>query len=350
MEEYIHKNKIGGNTMNIRRQILFICTICFILCGVQNVQAQEPSQYKTYEGFEYSYSSSKDCIYIMKYTGTAAYVTVPAYIDGKEVRYLCDAFKNNTTIKKVELPNTLVDIGRFTECTALEEIVIPNKVKKISTYAFYGCKSLKNVQFSNGLLDIGNNSFTGCNSLKEVVIPNTVTSLGAATFSNCTTLQKVVLSKNIDSIGSRVFYNCKKLKTIPLPKKVYIIKEEAFAGCKSLQKIKFPSAMAYIEAYAFRGCGLKQIVLPKNMLSIEEGAFSDCKKLKKIVIKSKGIETWRGYNENKAEEDQEEESLKDLVFYNIHKKAVFDVPNSCIKKYKEWLIETGCFKKTMKIK
>lgn len=259
MEEYIHKNKIGGNTMNIRRQILFICTICFIFCGVQNVQAQEPSQYKTYEGFEYSYSSSKDCIYIMKYTGTAAYVTVPAYIDGKEVRYLCDAFKNNTTIKKVELPNTLVDIGRFTECTALEEITIPNKVKKISTYAFYGCKSLKNVQFSNGLLEIGNNSFTGCNLLKEVVIP-------------------------------------------------------------------------------------------KNMLSIEEGAFSDCKKLKKIVIKSKGIETWRGYNENKAEEDQEEESLKDLVFYNIHKKAVFDVPNSCIKKYKEWLIETGCFKKTMKIK
>ena len=333
--------------MNIRKGILLLCTFFCILFGVQNVQAQE---YKTYEGFEYTYSSSKDCIYIVKYIGTEAYVTVPASIDGKEVRYLCDAFKNNTTIKKVELPDTLVDMGRFTGCTSLEEIVISGKVKKIPSYAFNGCKSLKSVQFPNGLLEIGNYAFAKCEALTEVVIPNTVTNLGKVTFSNCINLQKVVLSENMDSIGSRVFYNCKKLSTITLPKKVYIINQEAFAGCKGLKKIKLPSAMTFIEKYAFSDCGLKEIVLPKKVTYMEEGAFCDCKNLKKIVIKSKKISTWRGYNENKAQDEQGEESLRDLVFYNIHKKAVFDVPNSCIKKYKNWLKETGSYKKTMKIK
>lgn len=333
--------------MNIRNKILLLCTVFCILFGVQNVQAQ---QYKTYEGFEYSYSSSKDCIYIMKYVGTQEYVTVPASIEGKEVRYLSDAFKNNTTIKKVELPYTLVDMGRFTGCTSLEEIQIPNKVKKVRSYAFYGCKSLKNVQFSDGLLEIGDYAFARCEGLKEVIIPNTVTSSGRGAFSNCTNLQKVVLSQNEDNINIKAFYNCKNLTTITFSKNLYWIRQEAFVGCKALQKINLPSKMAFIEDYAFHDCGLTEIKLPKNVNTLGEGVFSDCKKLKKIVIKSKKIDTWRGLDDHVPEDEHEEEELKDLVFYNIHKKAVFDVPNSCIKKYKKWLKETGSYKKTMKVK
>ena len=80
--------------MNIRKGILLLCTVLFIFCKGQTIQAQELPQYKNYEGFEYSYSSSKDCIWIMKYIGTEEQVTVPAYIEGKEVRYLCDTFQN----------------------------------------------------------------------------------------------------------------------------------------------------------------------------------------------------------------------------------------------------------------
>ena len=140
----------------------------------------------------------------------------------------------------------------------------------------------------------------------------------------------------MEDIFIRTFYNCKKLKNITLPKKIYWISVEAFAGCKSLKNITLPSAMTTISEYAFCGSGLKEIVLPKKMEIIREGAFSDCKNLKKIEIKSKKIK---------------KKYLEELAFHNINKKAVFDVPNSCIKKYKKWLIETGSFKKkTMKIK
>lgn len=322
--------------MNVRKGILLLCTVLCILCKGQSIQAQELPQYKSYEGFEYSYSSSKDCIWIMKYIGNEENVIVPAYIEGKEVRYLCDIFQNNTTIKTVELPDTLMGIGSFSGCTSLEKIVIPKKIRIIPDYTFYGCKNLKHVQFFDGLLRIDDYSFAGCEALEEVVIPNTVTSIGKGAFSNCTKLQKVVLSKNMDLVYIRVFYNCTKLKTITLPKKINCISAEAFAGCKSLQKIKLSSVMTNIGEYAFSGCGIKEIVLPKKIEVIREGAFSDCKKLKKIVIKSKKIK---------------EEYLGQLAFHNINKKAVFDVPNSCVSKYKKWFVKTGSFKKkTMKIK
>ena len=322
--------------MNVRKGILLLCTILCILCKGQTIQAQELPQYKNYEGFEYSYSSSKDCIWIMKYKGMEEYVTVPAYIEGKEVRYLCDTFQNNTTIKKVELPDTLVGIGSFTGCTSLEEITIPKKIKIIPKYSFYGCKNLKQVQFSEGLIRIEDYSFAECEALKEVVIPDTVKSIGKGGFLNCINLEKAVLSKNMEFVYTKVFYNCTKLKTVILPKKIHWITTEAFSGCKSLEKIILPSAVINIDEYAFQGCGLKEIVLPKKIEAIREGAFSDCKNLKKVVIKSKKIK---------------KKYLEQLAFTNINKKAVFDVPNSCIKKYKKWLIETGSFKKkTMKIK
>lgn len=55
-----------------------------------------------------------------------------------------------------------------------------------------------------------------CNSLKEIVIPNTVTTIDSYAFSNCSNLRSVTIGTDVTSIGSNAF-NKKPTKTIWLP-------------------------------------------------------------------------------------------------------------------------------------
>lgn len=318
-------------------KLFVLCLVCLTLFGTGQVQAEGEWTVKVYNDFEYSYDSVKDCIWLVNYIGNAEHAVVPATIEGKEVRYLNYAFENNQTIKKIELPDTIVDIGRFNGCTSLEEIVIPKKVKVIERHAFFGCSSLKKVVLPQGLKQIGEYAFSECTALERVYIPDGAELIGDGVFANCTNLKKVRLSKKIDT-GSRTFLNCTKLTTVIMPNGIEVIGTEAFAGCKSLKTVKLPSTLEAICEYSFDGCAMREITIPKKVNQIQKGAFINCRKLKKIVIKSKKIEEWTWEQER-------------FPFYNIHKKAVFDVPNSCITKYTKWLTQTGSFKeKTMKIK
>ena len=50
----------------------------------------------------------------------------------------------------------------FKNCTDLEEIFVPNDVKRIGNGAFQGCTNLKDVSLPNGI-HRGEDVFTGCN-------------------------------------------------------------------------------------------------------------------------------------------------------------------------------------------
>lgn len=320
----------------MKRGMLLLCLIICFVCGGGRVYAEATPERKVYGEFEYTYDSKRDCIWIVKYHGNREVVAVPALIDGKKVCYLNNIFRNNKTIKRVQLPDTLVAISSFNGCTALEEINIPENVEWIPEYTFYGCNNLKHVQLPDNLRSIDRYAFAGCQSLVEVVMPDTLEEIGKNAFADCRNLQKLTLSAKISCIPERAFFNCKKIKQIRIPKGVVEIGREAFADCTMLGKVELPSTLCDIQAYAFENCSMKEIVLPGKISYLDEGCFSNCRKLRKIVIKSKQL--W-AYTDRK------------LAFYNINPKAVFDVPNAYILKYEEWLTKTDNFKpKTMKIK
>ena len=55
-----------------------------------------------------------------------------------------------------------------------EVIEIPENVKEIANYAFYGCKSLKEIIIPSSVTEIGYGAFWDCSSLKKVIIPGSV--------------------------------------------------------------------------------------------------------------------------------------------------------------------------------
>ena len=76
------------------------------------------------------------------------------------------AFLGCTSLKKVILPNSLLELGymAFGDYTGLEEVKISGTVKKIPEYAFDNCTALKNVELSYGIETLGN-AFRNCSSL-----------------------------------------------------------------------------------------------------------------------------------------------------------------------------------------
>ena len=81
-----------------------------------------------------------------------------------------EAFKNNTEITSVTLPEnvTTIEGQAFMGCTALTDIDL-GSVQLISSYAFEGCTSVDNVVIPPTVTNIGAYAFYGCTALHNVL-------------------------------------------------------------------------------------------------------------------------------------------------------------------------------------
>ena len=130
------------------------------------------------------------------------------------------AFKGNTTLTDVILPNSMTMIGEeaFMNCTSLTTVVLPEGLTTLNSGAFQGCSSLqffnKRVgdayispnELPSTLTTIYINTFMGCTSLGSIRIPSGVTSIDGNAFKNCSNLENVyVYGLTTPTLGSDVF-------------------------------------------------------------------------------------------------------------------------------------------------
>ena len=118
---------------------------------------------------------------------------------------------------------------------AVTNAVIPNSVKSIGNYTFYGCCSLTSITIPNSVTSIGQQAFFGCSSLTKVVIGDGATSIGQQAFSGCTYLEDITIGSSINvenGIGQNAFNGCRYLLSVTC-KAVYppVINANAFEGC-----------------------------------------------------------------------------------------------------------------------
>lgn len=127
-------------------------------------------------------------------------------------------FINNKQITKCDLTGvtdwgtpTLPNIA-FANCTALQEVMLPDDIKTIGTGVFAGCAALTKVNLPQ------------------------VTRINIQAFQECTSLETLTLD-NVTEISREVFYGCTSLKTLKIPKCTrfgnYIV-----TGCKALTQIE----------------------------------------------------------------------------------------------------------------
>ena len=179
------------------------------------------------------------------------------YSNANPLSYARNLYLNGTLVTDLVIPNSVTTIGSyaFWGCSSLTSVTIPSSVTSIGSSAFNGCSSLTSITIPNSVTSIGSSAFSWCESLTSVTIPNSVTSIGEGAFSNCSGLTSITIPSSVTSIGERVFFSCSSLTSVTIPNSVTSIGYQAFNNCSSLTSITIPNSVTSIGSEAFAKCG-----------------------------------------------------------------------------------------------
>lgn len=163
--------------------------------------------------------------------------------------------KSNVT--EIVFPNTIENLDFDFDGSKVSEVIIPDSVKKIYTYALTA-ENIKKVVFGNGIAELELEDYFGSNldNIEELTIPEGVTSISASIGYGLVSLTKLSLPTTLTTIGDYVFCGTQNISVqeilSSLPN-LEIIGESAFEGCKTDGvTIVIPSTVKQIGGDALR--------------------------------------------------------------------------------------------------
>ena len=267
----------------------------------------------------YAFADCSGLMSISVGSGNANYKSVNGLLLSKDGKTLVQGVNGDVVI-----PDSVTSIRSyaFEGRSGLTSVTIPNSVTSIGKYAFWWCSGLTSVTIGNGVTSIGEGAFRSCNGLASVyitdlakwcgisfgddsdnplsyahnlylngakvtalAIPYSVTSIGSYAFNGCSGLTSVAIPDSVTSIGSSAFSGCSGLTSVAIPDSVTSIESSAFSGCNGLTSVTIPNSVTSIGDYAFSGCnGLTSVTIPNSVTSIGDYAFRGCSSLTSVTI------------------------------------------------------------------
>ena len=311
--------KMTNKPKVMKRKLLFLL-LPLILCGT-NALAHDIEV----DGIYYVYTNNKTELSVS--CRGYYYASYSNEYSGKVV------IPESVTYNGTTYPVTRIGSDAFNGCYGLTSVTIPNSVTRIGSDAFSGCSGLTKVNISdiaswckisfgnasanplyyakhlylndtevtdlvipNSVASIGSYAFYNCSGLSSVTIPSSVTTIGSSAFSG-TTLTEVTI--NSDAILGKTYTSSSNLSGIfgskvtkyTIGNDVKSIGSYAFYSCSGLTSVTIPSSVTSIGSSAFSGCsGLTSVTIPSSVTSIGSNAFYNCSGLTKVNISD--IASW----------------------------------------------------------
>ena len=203
-------------------------------------------------------------------------------------------FAGNTFLRNIRFDGrvTLIQAGAFRDCINLEKIVFPSSLEVIESSAFQGCIGMTDVTMEDGkgkdpsIIAIENNAFKNCSALENIILPESLQTMGISVFENCSALKKIEIPHKIERIDSFSFAGCKALRSVVFrtPGKISL-GDSCFFDCNCLTEVKGSRRISAIENGVFRDCvSLESISLSHRLTVFRENVFSGCRSLKNIDL------------------------------------------------------------------
>ena len=178
------------------------------------------------------------------------------------------AFANLTKLKKVTLPSTLttIDYGAFYGCTSLQTVSGIENVKFINRNAFDGCNLMGDISLDSAVA-VANYAFAGNVNLSSVTFSSAIQSIGAYAFMGDTAMKQVTVNAPIIKLGPGAFMGCESLTEISV--NAAVIPAGAFDGCKKLTSVTLGADVSVIAEYAFRGTAVNSFTVDAGNTSLK---------------------------------------------------------------------------------
>lgn len=274
-------------------------------------------------------------IVLLHYVGDGTTISVPSTINGLPVIGIMDsAFVDETKVKRVEIPSTILFIGTaiLRGCYNIESIkmedvdvksindlfgnveydnsyragdetnsrfyYIPIVLRKLElgskshtieyayeNYgAFDGYKSLEVVVLEDDIEMLAYKMFNCCYNLREINMPQSLKYVPEYCLCN-TKITQIKLGDATTKIGNSAFQDCKYLSEIRISPYTTEIGTNAFYECQSLTSLVLPETLTKLSDYAFANCiNLRSINIPSKISIISDSLFMCCEKLSSIDI------------------------------------------------------------------
>ena len=186
----------------------------------------------------------------------------------------------NTKYDSRDNCNAIIETASNTLILGCKTTVIPNSVTSIGSYAFWNCSGLTSITIPNSVTAIGSSAFYGCSGLTSVTI--NINSIISKTYSSESNLKNIfgsqvksyIIGDGVTSIGDYAFFECSGLTSVTIPNSVTSIGSSAFDGCTGLTSVTIPNSVTSISGHAFHNTKLKSVTIGAGVLSIRDDAFS----------------------------------------------------------------------------
>ena len=255
-----------------------------------------------------------------------------------------NAFSGCSGLTSVAIGNSVTSIGNyaFYGCSGLTSVTIPNSMIYIGIEAFKNCNALTSVHISDlkvwceiefsdyysNPLYYAHHLYMNGEEIKDLIIPNSVNSVKTYAFSDYSDLTSVTIPNSVTSIGSNAFSGCSGLTSVTIGNNVTSIGWSAFKDCSALTSVTIPNSVTSIGNEAFSGCtGLTTITIGNGVKRIDDNAFSQCPELTDVYCMVEEISSYWGWGDLYTDPSAFKDSY--IQYATLH------VPEASINSYKE---------------
>jgi len=147
-----------------------------------------------------------------------------------------EAFANCSSLSSVSSNNvSAIGNNAFSRCESLESIFMQN-LSSLGTGAFEYCNYLSEINLDGApLKTIPSNAFSDCSRIQNIVLPETLEVIGESAFNNCRYMETIYIPDSVKRIEPYAFSYCRYMSTVMLPEKIEYIGDYAFYGCDRMK-------------------------------------------------------------------------------------------------------------------
>lgn len=271
---------------------------------------------------------------------------IVGYYDDKLREFL----KTTNGVLKIPKRCTVLGYRCFLDNDYIENVIMQDGIKDISSQVFRNCSNLRSVYISKSVQSLsGEYTYENCENLERIEVDSenkNWSSQDGVLYNKAKTIlisapgkiEECNIPSTVKTIGDYAFASCKNLKKVVFPEGLEIINMYSFDRCESLSQVNLPSTLKRIDIYAFYSIAISgELVIPDSVESIGNGNFSHCKNISKVIIGSSlktigyaAFEFSSNLKEFEVKSDNKYFSSQDGILYNKDKTTLLLLPEGFV--------------------